>query len=97
MDLREIGWEGADWIRLDLDMDQWRDLVNMIMNLKVPKKAGNVLTIQVTISFSRSLLHAISFLDCGHAIWDGLAQNRVQWQDFVNVLNYNRDFSCSTK
>jgi hypothetical protein len=36
MDLREIGWSGMDWIDLVQDRDQWRALVNMVMNLWVP-------------------------------------------------------------
>jgi hypothetical protein len=36
MDLREIGWGGIDWIDLAQDRDQWRALVNMVMNLRVP-------------------------------------------------------------
>jgi hypothetical protein len=36
MDLREIGQDGMDWIDLDQDRDQWRALVNMVMNLRVP-------------------------------------------------------------
>jgi hypothetical protein len=36
MDLREIGWDGIDWIDLAQDRDQWRALVNMVMNLKMP-------------------------------------------------------------
>jgi hypothetical protein len=36
MDLREIGWAGMDWIELALDRDEWRALVNMVMNLPVP-------------------------------------------------------------
>jgi hypothetical protein len=36
MDLREIGWDGLDWIDLAQDRDQWRALVNMVMNLRVP-------------------------------------------------------------
>jgi hypothetical protein len=36
MDLREIGWDGMDWIDLDEDRDQWRALVNTVMNLRVP-------------------------------------------------------------
>ncbi|PNF42003.1 hypothetical protein B7P43_G12996 [Cryptotermes secundus] len=28
MDLREIGWDGMDWIDLAQDMDQWRAVVN---------------------------------------------------------------------
>jgi hypothetical protein len=36
IDLREIRWEGRDWIDLAQDRDQWRDLVNAVMNLQVP-------------------------------------------------------------
>jgi hypothetical protein len=36
MDLREIGWDGEDWIELAQDRDQWRALVNTVMNLRVP-------------------------------------------------------------
>jgi hypothetical protein len=36
MDLREIGWDGMDWIDLAQDRDQWRALVNTVMNLWVP-------------------------------------------------------------
>jgi hypothetical protein len=37
MDLRDIRWDGMDWIDLAHDRDQWRALVNaVIMNLRVP-------------------------------------------------------------
>jgi hypothetical protein len=36
MDLREVGWGGMDWIDLTQDRDQWRVLVNTVMNLQVP-------------------------------------------------------------
>jgi hypothetical protein len=35
MDLREIGWDDMDWIDLTQDRDQWRALVNTVMNLWV--------------------------------------------------------------
>jgi hypothetical protein len=35
MDLREIGWGGMDWIDLIQDRDQWRELVNTVMNIGV--------------------------------------------------------------
>jgi hypothetical protein len=36
MVLREIGWDDIDWIDLAQDRDQWRALVNTLMNLRVP-------------------------------------------------------------
>jgi hypothetical protein len=36
MDLREIGWDRMNWIDLVQDRDQWRALVNTVMNLWVP-------------------------------------------------------------
>jgi hypothetical protein len=35
-DLIDIGWDGMDWIDLAQDRDQWRALVNTLMNLRVP-------------------------------------------------------------
>jgi hypothetical protein len=35
-DLRETGWGDMDWIDLALDTDQWRALVNKVINLRVP-------------------------------------------------------------
>jgi hypothetical protein len=36
MDLREIGWDGVDWIELAQERNQWRALMNTVMNLWVP-------------------------------------------------------------
>jgi hypothetical protein len=35
MDLREIGWDNIDWTYLAQDMDQWRALVNTVMDLRI--------------------------------------------------------------
>jgi hypothetical protein len=34
-DLRDIGWDGIDWIDLVQDMDQWRALENTVINIRV--------------------------------------------------------------
>jgi hypothetical protein len=36
MDLRERGWDGMHWINLAQDRDQWRALVNTVMNPRFP-------------------------------------------------------------
>jgi hypothetical protein len=36
MDLREIEWDGVDWIDMAQDRDQWRALVNTVLNHRVP-------------------------------------------------------------
>jgi hypothetical protein len=61
MDLSEIGWRCVDWMHLAQEWDQWRTVVNTVMNLRVPQRAGNFLTSWVTISFSRrTLIHGVS-------------------------------------
>jgi hypothetical protein len=35
MDLREIKWD-VEWIDMAHDSDQWRALVNTVLNLRVP-------------------------------------------------------------
>jgi hypothetical protein len=34
--LREIKWDGMNWIDLAQDRDQWRALVKTVMKLRVP-------------------------------------------------------------
>jgi hypothetical protein len=36
MNLREIGWDGIDSINLAQDRDQWRALLNTVLNFGVP-------------------------------------------------------------
>jgi hypothetical protein len=44
MDLRGVGWGGKDWIELDHDRDRWQELVNVIMNFRVPQNMEKFLT-----------------------------------------------------
>jgi hypothetical protein len=34
--LREVGWDGREWIDMSQDSDRWRAHVNAVMNLWVP-------------------------------------------------------------
>jgi hypothetical protein len=36
MNLRDIGWDGVDWIDRTQNRDQWRAFVNTALNLRVP-------------------------------------------------------------
>ena len=36
MDLQEVGWREMDWIYLAQDRYKWQDVVNAVMNLRVP-------------------------------------------------------------
>jgi hypothetical protein len=38
-----VGCGGLDWIELAQDSDRWRALVNVEMNLRVPKNEGKFL------------------------------------------------------
>ena len=57
MDLQEVGCGYVDWIGLAQDRDRWRTLLSAVMNLRVPKNAGNFLTSCKPVSFSRRTLH----------------------------------------
>jgi len=38
--LKKLGWEVVDLMHLAQDRDQWRVLVNTVMNLRIPLKVG---------------------------------------------------------
>jgi hypothetical protein len=53
MDLREIGWGGMDWIDMAQDRNQWRALVDTVINHRVPYISGKFLSSCTTGGFSR--------------------------------------------
>jgi hypothetical protein len=61
VDLGEIGWGGMNWIDLAQGRDQWRALVNMVINLRDRDNVGKLLSSCPTGGFSRrTLLHEVS-------------------------------------
>jgi hypothetical protein len=34
----------VDWIRLAQDRDQWRSVMNTVMDIRIPQNVGNFLT-----------------------------------------------------
>jgi hypothetical protein len=62
MDIREIRRSGLDWIRLAQRRDQWRDLVNAVMNLRILQNVGKFLSSCTTGSYSRRThLYVVSY------------------------------------
>jgi hypothetical protein len=53
MDLTEIEFGDMDWIDLAQDRDQWRALVNTVMNLRFPYNVGKFLSSCATGGFLR--------------------------------------------
>jgi hypothetical protein len=61
MELRELGWDGMDWIDVAQDRDQWRALVNMVMDLWFPLNTGKFLSSCTTRGFlRRAQLHEVN-------------------------------------
>jgi hypothetical protein len=54
MDLREIGIDGANWIRLAKDRVQWRAFVSAVMKLWITKRKQDIFD---KLSFSNNILH----------------------------------------
>jgi hypothetical protein len=53
MDLRTVGWDGADWIDLAEDRHQWRAPVNTVTNHRIPQNLEKFLC-SVSGGFSTS-------------------------------------------
>jgi hypothetical protein len=45
IDLREIGWDDVDGIAMAQDRDQWRALVNTVMNIQVLYNTGKFMSV----------------------------------------------------
>jgi hypothetical protein len=60
-DLEAVGWGVMHWIELAHEMDSWRALLNVLMSPRVPDNVRIFLTSRVAVSFSRILLHGVSY------------------------------------
>jgi hypothetical protein len=61
MDLGKTEWGRMDWLDMAQDKDQWRALVNTVMNLRVPLNTGKLLNSCTTVGLSRrTLLRGVS-------------------------------------
>lgn len=61
--LGAVEWKGVNWIRMPLNTDKWRTLVNTAMKIRIPPNAWNVLTSGGTSSFSRTRMkRGVSYL-----------------------------------
>jgi hypothetical protein len=56
-DLGEVGWGDVDWIDLAQDRDNWRALVNAVMNLRVSQNSGKLSNDFTTGGLSNSAQH----------------------------------------
>jgi hypothetical protein len=59
----EIGCDSVDCIRLSQERDKWRAVVTTAVNVGVPRKPGQLLSVQVLIDFFiRTVLLGIRWL-----------------------------------
>jgi hypothetical protein len=63
MDLKEIRYEGAEWIQLFQDRGSWKVLSNTVMNLPVPEETKKSLTSSATTGFSNFYLISATHCD----------------------------------
>jgi hypothetical protein len=52
---REKEWVDMDWINLAQDSSEWKALMNMVMNLRVPQSVGTFVSNRATGCLSRRI------------------------------------------
>jgi hypothetical protein len=67
MNHREVRWRGMDLNDLDQCRDEWRELLNTLMDFRIPENIGKFLSIYTAGGFSRrAQLHELSYIMCPH-------------------------------
>ncbi|KAJ4442171.1 hypothetical protein ANN_12037, partial [Periplaneta americana] len=74
MDLREVGYDGRDWINLAQDRDQWRAFVRAAMNLGVAMQT-KLVSQQPPEYHAWSRLSTVTSFDPGSTVAVGMADN----------------------
>jgi hypothetical protein len=71
-----IGMKGEDWIHLAQNREKWRNVVNTVLNHRVSKNSGRLLTSYAAASFSvTTLLQAVRMLTTVTRLQDGRPAN----------------------
>ncbi|KAJ4446880.1 hypothetical protein ANN_13580 [Periplaneta americana] len=87
MDLREVGYDGRDWINLIQDRDQWRAYVRAAMNFRVPLKARDGVTGEWR-KLHNTELHA---LYSSPDIIRNIKSRRLRWAGHVARMGESRN------
>jgi hypothetical protein len=62
IDLQQIGWSNMDWIYVAEVRNQWRAIVDTVMNLRFLQNVVKFLNSRATVGFSRrSRLHGVGW------------------------------------
>jgi hypothetical protein len=79
MNVREIGWEGMNWIGLAQGRNNRRDFLNVIMNFQFPKNAGKFLSIFTNCGLRRrAQLHGDSLPSYGSRSFSSMCSRVCQ-------------------
>jgi hypothetical protein len=69
MELREIGWEGVDWIRFAQFMIHWQAFVNAMMNLRAASMVGISLTSRVLDPEGLCSMELVNHIESQSLLW----------------------------
>jgi hypothetical protein len=96
MDLKEMGWDGEDWIYLTQGRDKWLALLIMVLTLW--QDSVNFMAMWRNISFSsRALFHAVTYLVMEDLLSvDRLEAHRLAKYIMPNRCRENQEFSLDS-